>query len=264
MGYKVKENISKEIQQNFRKHNMRAFWKRINGNKTTSQKSKGLRGSSWGSLSRRTKQTPNIHGIHTKRIPQNRDPGRVNQFPSRNLSSARRTGENTYAPTSTKTGKSRLSAHFKTKTRARTKRCNGCKIWRGDVRGVIDQLNRREAGVADNIIDEILRRNKDWVSPLLTDLLNVRKYNGEMYNEWIRRIVTFRRKNKDPVNHDNYRHIALLNMICKIWACIFGNRLESILNLLAGDAHAAYRPNRSTIDVISLIENDSGKATRTN
>ena len=113
------------------------------------------------------------------------------------------------------------------------------KIWAGGVRRVIDQLNRRKAVGADNITSEILRQNENWIAPLITYILNAGQYNSEMNDEWLRGMVTFIRKNKDILNLDNYKPIALLNAIYKIWACIFGNRLTPLLNLLTDGAQAA-------------------------
>ena len=80
-----------------------------------------------------------------------------------------------------------------------------------------------------------------------------------MNNEWIQCIVAFIRKNKDPINLDDYRPVALLNAIYKIWACVVGNRLTPLLNLLTDEAQTAYKPRRSEIGAISQIENDVEK-----
>ena len=45
-------------------------------------------------------------------------------------------------------------------------------------------------------------------------------------------------------------------MIYRIWECIFGNRLTPQLNLLTGESQTAYKPHRSTLGVLSQIEND--------
>jgi len=42
----------------------------------------------------------------------------------------------------------------------------------------------------------------------------------------------------------------------KIWNCVFVNRLAPLLNILTDEAHAAYKPNRSTLGVLSLIANE--------
>ena len=52
-------------------------------------------------------------------------------------------------------------------------------------------------------------------------------------------------------------------MICEIWACVFGGRLSPLVNLLTDEAQTAYKPNRSTLDVLSQIENGA-KQSKTN
>ena len=44
-------------------------------------------------------------------------------------------------------------------------------------------------------------------------------------------------------------------MIYKIWECIFGNRLTPLKNRQTDEAQTAYKANRSTTDVLSLIVN---------
>ena len=77
-----------------------------------------------------------------------------------------------------------------------------------------------------------------------------------MKNEWLQCIVTFIRKNKDPLNLENYRTIALLDMIYKIWASVCGNILTPLLNLLTDEARTAYKPNRSTLGGLPHVENE--------
>ena len=56
------------------------------------------------------------------------------------------------------------------------------KIWEGDVGNVINQLGKRKAVCADNITAEFLRRVKNWLVLLLTDILNGGQYNNRMRN----------------------------------------------------------------------------------
>ena len=37
----------------------------------------------------------------------------------------------------------------------------------------------------------MLRRNKNWIAPLITDILHGGKYNNAMNKDWIQGIVTF-------------------------------------------------------------------------
>ena len=108
-------------------------------------------------------------------------------------------------------------------------------IWEGEVITVLEQHNRGGSVGADNIDAGILLRNKEWLSPLFADALKAGKYNNMANAEWIHRIATFLRKNKDPLNIDNYRPISPINVIYEILACIFGNRLTTLINLLTDE-----------------------------
>ena len=94
----------------------------------------------------------------------------------------------------------------------RTSRCTKRQKSEGEVRNGIYKLNRRKAFWGDNVAAEILRRNKNRLDPLITDILNDVQYNN-MSNNWLQGIVTFIYKNKDPLSLGNYRQITLLNMI---------------------------------------------------
>ena len=58
----------------------------------------------------------------------------------------------------------------------------------GEVWNVIGQLNRIKAFGADNVTAGILRQNKNWLAPLITDILNGGEYNNEMNNDWLQEI----------------------------------------------------------------------------
>ena len=77
-----------------------------------------------------------------------------------------------------------------------------------------------------------------------------------MNNEWLQGIATSIRENKDPLNRDNYRPVALLKMIYKIRAIVVGDRHTTLPNLLTDEAQTAYKPNRYTVDILSKIEKD--------
>merc|ERR1712112_158607 len=60
---------------------------------------------------------------------------------------------------------------------------------------------------------------------------------------------------KDKSTLKNFRPITLLNIVYKIWAIIFTNRLTPYMNLLTQETQSAYKTGRSTIDILSLIQN---------
>ena len=72
---------------------------------------------------------------------------------------------------------------------------------------------------------------------------------------WLGGVMTFLHKKKARGDLDNYRPIALINMIYKIWATIMSQRLNPILNLLTDDDQYAYKSKRSTIDILAIANN---------
>ena len=60
---------------------------------------------------------------------------------------------------------------------------------------------------------------------------------------------------KDKTTLNNFRPITLLNIVYKIWAIVITNRLTPYMNLLTQETQSAYETGRSTIDILSLIQN---------
>ena len=77
-----------------------------------------------------------------------------------------------------------------------------------------------------------------------------------MTNGWIQGGAAFLHKNKAPVYLDIYTPIALLNVICEISGCVFGNRPTPVLNPLTGDSQSARNPIRSSIDGLPTRDNE--------
>ena len=94
-----------------------------------------------------------------------------------------------------------MAPYFETKAGRGREQALTEPTWAGEVISVIYQLNNRNAVGADNITAGVLLRNKDWLSPLITDILRAGQYNNMMNNEWIQGLVTPIRKNKDPLAH---------------------------------------------------------------
>ena len=78
-----------------------------------------------------------------------------------------------------------------------------------------------------------------------------------MPKEWLKGVMTFIHKNKAIDNLDNYRPITLINIIYKIRASIMATRLNQALNLLTSGNQYAYKNRKSTIDILSVINNQT-------
>lgn len=108
--------------------------------------------------------------------------------------------------------------------------------------------DNKSAGL-DQIPPEILKifRNK-WINILQ----NISKETNEqdMISSWEIGIIVYIYKNIHESLLSNFRPIALLNSIYKIFSTISTNRLTPIMNMLTCERQRAYKSNKSTIDVI--------------
>ena len=86
-------------------------------------------------------------------------------------------------------------------------------------------------------------------------MYNLCTKNNAMRNEWLKGIMTFIRKKHAVGNLDNYRPITLIIIIYKIWAFIMAKRLNPVLNLLTPENQYAYKNKKSTVDILSMVNN---------
>ena len=63
------------------------------------------------------------------------------------------------------------------------------------------------------------------------------------------------KQNKDRAKINNFRPITLINIIYKIWAIIMTNRISPYMSLLTRVTQKAYKTGRSTLDILSLVQN---------
>merc|ERR1712112_94456 len=83
--------------------------------------------------------------------------------------------------------------------------------------------------------------------------------DNEMPSSWTHGIITLLHKKKSKTDTNNYRPICLLNISYKLVTIILTRRLNPIINFLTKETQTAYKNNRSTYDIISIID----KYTRT-
>ena len=89
----------------------------------------------------------------------------------------------------------------------------------------------------------ISKCNIDWIAPIVTQMFNNSARSNAMPKEWIRGAITFRNKNA-PADLNNYRPIALINMIYKIGETVTTQRLNPLINLLTAESQYVYKSEK--------------------
>ena len=122
-----------------------------------------------------------------------------------------------------------------------------------EITHAITSLKNRKSVGKDGITAEIIKQNQNWIIPLIKTILHNCQITYAMPKQWLRGIMTFIPKGKkDKSTLKNSRPITLLNIVYKIWAIIYTNRLTPYMNLLTQETQSAYKTGRSTIDILSL------------
>ena len=114
----------------------------------------------------------------------------------------------------------------------------------------------------DKIPISLIKKNIDFLSPILTHLCNLSMSKGEFPNIHKRGIITPLYKNKDKYDISNYRPVCQLNAVSKILEKITSNRILSHLenNNLLADSQNAYRKGRGTEIAVTKFVHDTLKA----
>ena len=93
----------------------------------------------------------------------------------------------------------------------------------------IRKLNNGKSVGSDEISDGAIKINKDWVAPILKQMFNRFAHNNAIPKEWAKGIMTLLHKKDETDQLDNYRPIALINVIYKIWAFVMSTRLNPVI-----------------------------------
>ena len=126
-----------------------------------------------------------------------------------------------------------------------------------EVKRIVNKLNNVKPG-PDKIPISIIKKNIDFLCPILTHLVNLSLTSGVFPTVHKRGIITPLYKNNDRHDITNYRPICLLNAISKLLEKIASQRILKHLeeNNLLTNAQNAYRKGRGTETAVTKFVND--------
>ena len=121
---------------------------------------------------------------------------------------------------------------------------------------IIDSLKSGKSEGNDGIGNEMLKKSKLVLVPLLEKLFNKLLETGIFPNEWCRAIIVPVHKKGNRENPNNYRGISLLSSISKVFTKILNNRLVKWANHNGklSDQQAGFRKGKGTIDHIFVLQ----------
>jgi len=127
-------------------------------------------------------------------------------------------------------------------------------IQKEEIKKAIASLKNGKSFGVDAVPGEIYKYNETVMTDILyeiyKEIYNEKTEMGEM-NEGP---IVLLHKNGEKTKTDNYRPITLVNVIYKIIAIIITRRIAPIMNILTDEKQTAYKSNRATTDILSIIE----------
>ena len=94
-----------------------------------------------------------------------------------------------------------------------------------EVNKAIDSMEIRKSVGKDSITAEVIKQNREWLAPIIEIILQNCQQTNKLPRQWVKGVVTYIYKKKDPKEIKNYRPITLIAIIYKLWAIIWTKRL---------------------------------------
>ena len=112
-----------------------------------------------------------------------------------------------------------------------------------EVKAAIRHLKNGKAAGPDGIIGDILKAAEDSLVPFLVKYFNNLFKEGWFPTEWTKAIIVPLHKKGDPNDMDNYRVIALLSVLGKVFTFILNKLLTEWTDSkdVLSDAQAGFR-----------------------
>ena len=127
-------------------------------------------------------------------------------------------------------------------------------ISKEEVRRAIKSLKNNKSFGNDRIPAEMYKENIEIMEDVIYEIIHTSIKQGKLIDDWAEGIITLLHKKNDKTDPNNYRPICLLNISYKILSIVICTRLNPIMNILTKETQTAYKNNRSTYDIISIVE----------
>ena len=130
-----------------------------------------------------------------------------------------------------------------------------------EVENALKHLSTKKSCGNDNIIVEMLKSTQNLMIPYMISLFNGILDTAEYPELWSESIIVPIHKQGSYENPDNYRGIALMSNLSKVFTHIIGQRLQSWAEQwgLIREEQAGFRKGYGTVDNIFTIQNIADK-----
>ena len=115
--------------------------------------------------------------------------------------------------------------------------------------------NGKSCGI-DGIVKEMLKSSLHITGPYLSHLYNAILKSGKFPQQWCNAVLVPIHKNGPCTDPNNYRGIALLSVVGKVFSKVINNRLISWAEAgnLYKEEQAGFRKGYSTVDNMFILQ----------
>ncbi|KAL1447571.1 hypothetical protein WDU94_012383, partial [Cyamophila willieti] len=129
-----------------------------------------------------------------------------------------------------------------------------------EVEGTINKLKNNKACGEDQIYAELIKKGGSELVFRIKYVIDDIWEQERMPNDWKTALISPIHKKSDPLDCNNYRGIALLNIAYKILSLILLKRLIPLAESIVGEYQYGFRSGRSTVDQIFVLRQLSEKS----
>ena len=128
-----------------------------------------------------------------------------------------------------------------------------------EIQKIVSQMSKRKCADRAGIIAEMFLYGGDCLLEYLVEFFNGIINTGEVPANWKESFFILLHKGGPTADPNNWRPIAILRIVYKIFARMIYGRIKETLNLRQSDEQYGFRADRSTNDALIIAESMVGK-----
>ena len=117
-----------------------------------------------------------------------------------------------------------------------------------EVQEAVDALNYHKAAAEDGTKNPMYKCGGEFMVKLLVKLINFLKMKELTPENWSRSVVVNLYKDGDRTDPSNYRGIALISCLGKLYLSLWARRITNYMESRLSEEQGGFHPRRSTVD----------------
>ena len=129
-----------------------------------------------------------------------------------------------------------------------------CPITCSEVNTILNKIKTGKSSGPDKILNEVIKYSKPIILNAYTKLFNIILKTGCYPKSWEQSYIIAIHKSGDKTNLNNYRGIALMNCLSKIFSAILNARLKNFMGDKYNNSQFGFRENHRTSDSLFILK----------